>query len=729
MATKKKTIDINTFHAWVSEATFAQQEARAEQWTDEEFRDGTQWSTVQLKKAEDGGINPMTANRIFPVVNMLQGLQATNPLQITAKGRSKKDTENALAISEGIQFVSDQCEGEFLLGEAFKDELIPGIGWIYCGFSPDPRQEKVRLYRRDWKEMWFDPYSSPWVSPETCRYMFFQRWMDIDDVVAMFPEKEYEIRGASDQLSGTSKYMGLIYDEAQRIEDLRRTLTGSGNYDSLRNRVRPIEIWYTVYADSLFAIFPDGRVIEVDDKLPMYEQFAIVKSSQSIVKAAVKKMKVCTILGDTILQDVATPFPHDEFPFIPFVGYIDRFGNPYGVPRNLRGMQIEVNERRSMALALLSKKQVIAETSVVDKPEKLQALYEEGQKPDGMLIVQPGQSQKIQLVEHGQLSAAQMQLMMQSENEIVQISGSAGEMQFDANSQRQSGRSKEETRQSSTIINATLFQNMRRSIKRLGEQTTCLIQGEWTKEKVIRITDKLTGTERFVELNKRDPTGSPEIKNNITQCKVDIVVADAPMTDTVREKNMDMIIEWVKKSPPEIIPHLINVAFELSSIPNKEILLSKLKPILGVDPRDEDMTTEEIKQKAIQNLQVQAQKQQEAEAIQQRLIALEIENKQLSNAFIAAETEHMKTKPVTERMKTDINAEKVQVAAFKTGADVELKRKKHEMDIGKFHYDAFQTGQDRKDQNDQATFDRALAVQQQQTAEKQAAKPVAVGGK
>jgi len=68
---------------------------------------------------------------------------------------------------------------------------------------------------------------------------------------------------------------------------------------------------------------------------------------------------------------------------------------------------------------------------------------------------------------------------------------------------------------------------------------------------------------------------------------------------------MNLIIEWVKKSPPEIIPHLMTMAFEMSNIPNKEQTLAKLKPILGVNPEDEDLTVEEMKQKTIKALEEQ----------------------------------------------------------------------------------------------------------------------------
>ena len=69
----------------------------------------------------------------------------------------------------------DQNDGQYRIGQAFKDAVIPGIGWLYCGFNNDPRQERIKLDFRDWKEVFWDPFASPWLESDKCRYAFFQR--------------------------------------------------------------------------------------------------------------------------------------------------------------------------------------------------------------------------------------------------------------------------------------------------------------------------------------------------------------------------------------------------------------------------------------------------------------------------------------------------------------------------------------------------------------------------
>ena len=90
--------------------------------------------------------------------------------------------------------------------------------------------------------------------------------------------------------------------------------------------------------------------------------------------------------------------------------------------------------------------------------------------------------------------------------------------------------------------------------------------------------------------------GEITLRNNITQGKFDCVVSEAPATDTVREQHLNMLIEWVKKSPPEIIPYLMNAAMELSNLPNKEQLMARIRPILGIEGGDDhNLSPEEVK--------------------------------------------------------------------------------------------------------------------------------------
>lgn len=676
---------LKKFNGWVAEAQWAAREWRSESWRDCEMYDGgeAQWTQKDRDKAVESGIDIITINRTFPAVNLILGNQAINQMDIIAKGRTQDDGEIGQVMTEGIKFVMDQNQGQFRVGQAFRDSIVPGFGCLSPAINPDPRHERIAVLYRDWKELWWDPFSSPWFDVTKTRYVYRMPWMDLDALQAVFPTKKQELAESYDELAGSSKteHGSILMDEAQLIEEQTRTLAGSEYVDTNRKRVRPVEMWYPVYQKALYALFADGRCVELEPDMDPLEQYEAVRSSQQVMPAVVKKMRTCTFLSDLVmLQNKPTPYPHDEYPFVPFIGYVDRFGFPYGVPRQIRGQDEEVNKRRSMALALLKSRRVIAEKGVVPDGDKelLQELYEEANKLDGFLVVEDDKIKSIHIDENVDLAPAQVSIMQQSEQEIQEISGANSEASgYD--SRAESGKAKEIQVHRSNIMTASVMMNLRRSLNILGTQVVANIQGFWKAEKVLRITDRLTGADRFVALNEQiqGSDGQVHVKNNITQGRYDIVVSEAPATDTVREQNLNLIIEWVKKSPPEIIPHLMQMAFELSNLPNKDQLVAKIKPLLGGDPEEDNLSPEEVKEKVRQQLEAQKQQQAEMAEVERLDIELTLNEKKLKNEKIKAEIAKLLADANKTEVETGIDIDKAQtekeqaaIGAYKDGIEI-----------------------------------------------------------
>jgi len=668
--------DIKKLQSWVSEAHWASTDWRAESWRDSEMYDGSQWTDDDYKDAEDVGVTPLVINRTFPVVNLILGSQQINQTDIDAKGRTQEDSEIAQVMSEAIKFVMDQNEGQFLISAAFKNATIPGVGWIAPGLNRDPREERLSLKRRDWKEVFWDPYSSPWVNPDRCRYVFHQRWMDLSDFQASFPDSKRDIQDAFTELAGREQgEWGSGYqDEATDVEELKRTMAGSDWADAERRRVRPVELWYHCYEKAWFASLADGRVVELREDMPPQIQLQIVQASQQVVSAVVKRMRVAVFLGDLLPQDIPTPYPHDEFPFIPFIGYIDRYGCPFGVPRQIREQDIEVNKRRSMALALLKSRRVIAESDVADDSGGLDHVYEEANSLDGFIVVDPGKLNSLTILENQDLAPAQVALLQESEREIQEIAGTNAE-QMGYESNVTSGVALQKRMNQAQTMTATLFENLRRSLKLLGQQLQSNIQGFWTGEKVLRVTDRMTGAERFVALNEplQMPNGMIAIKNNITQGKYDIIVSDSPHTDTIKEQNLALLQEVIKKAPPELAPPLLSLSFELMDLPNKEALLTKLKPILGMGIDEENMDPAELKQKALEQMQAQQQAHAQQVQVEQAMIQLDIEKKQLENAKLQAEIEAIQVNAGIKTIEAEVKKDQLELNAYEVGFDTQTK--------------------------------------------------------
>ena len=312
MAKQSESDLLLKLNSWIWEAQWAAREWREESWRDSEMFDGGQasWTAKDYADAQEAGIDPITINRTFPTCNMLLGSQAVNRFDIVAKGRTQEDTELSNVMTEGIKFIFDQWEGEFIISDAFKDAVIPGFGCVSPCLNDDPRSERLSLKYRDWKEIWGDPFSPVWWHPSHTRYVTHQKWVDLEDFKALFPEQERKIDEAYAQMSGEWREHGYssLQDEAQMVEEKIRMLSASDWVDTHRKRIRPAETWYPVNEMSLFALYADGRSYEIKKDMDPRAAFQAVEGSQQVVRAIVKKMRVATFFGESLLlQDRPTP--------------------------------------------------------------------------------------------------------------------------------------------------------------------------------------------------------------------------------------------------------------------------------------------------------------------------------------------------------------------------------------------------------------------------------------
>ena len=658
---KEPKVNINTLLSWVAEAQTAFQGWRADSWEDYEFRDGKQWKSADIQKLTAKGIKALTINRIFPILNLIHGHYLNNRQDIVAKGRTKQDNELGQVMSEGLHFVMSQNRGQQRMGKAFSDQITTGFGCLSVGYHNDPRREKICINSHDWYSIWWDPYSTPWMDKEECRYAFTAEWTDLSELVSLFPEQEREIRNQFSELS-TSTIITDVNDEGVQIEEYKRFLSSAHWVDDERKRVRPVEMWYPQLVKRWFAVMANGRVIDLDDIMDPLAEYQVIQSANEVVSAYVKKMRVATFLGTLLLQDCWSPYVHDEYPFVPYVGYLDRYGFPFGIPRQVKEQDMEVNKRRSMALSLISNRRVIIEKGAAEDEN---AVYHEANRSDGYIVLKPGKMKAFEIQEMAQMASSQLDLLMQSEREIQEISG-ANDESLGYSARIQSGVALDKKQQTTATITASLLENAKYSQQILGRKVGALIQDSWTDEKVLRITDRLTGTEKFVSINERIHSESGvTLKNDITQAMFDYEITSRPMTTTVREKNSDLIFSAINKSPPEAVGPLLNLALEISDIPNKDLLLQQIRKATGVAPLNDDLPLEEREAIEKQEAEKREAEAEKAEEQQDETTALDQDKTR-------AETEKLRAEAAAEKQAVDqkgyeIGAKVAQLSLVKGG--------------------------------------------------------------
>lgn len=663
--------DIDDFKSWISEGLEVQQTWHAESWEDCQFRDGQHWKRHEIADALKKDINPLTINRIFPIVNLCHGYQVNNQQDIVAKGRTQEDNEISQIMTEGLKYVFDQCEGSSKIMSACHDAIVPGFGYLKVDEHPDPRKEIVTVKSRPWYTLCVDPYGDPFMDPDNCRYAFYSDWKNIDDLIAHYPTHKAQIEEQFDAMS--ADYLGvtsknghnLTFSIQDDVEDSKSKMSGGAWADRARKRIKPVELYYVVKQECLFARLENGAIYEVPESLPDNEQMQILQRAEWIGKATVSKMRVALIVGEYVIEDIGSPHAHDEYPYVPFYGYLDRYGNPFGVPRQLKESAMDINKRRSMALAkLTSKRMLVEEGAVKDENEA----YEEMNQNVGLVRVAKDGINRIKIEDLSSLKNDQIELAREGAADLREIAGVNAE-NLGYQTSAMSGKAlQQKTEQSNTSL-AVIGDNLNRARKKLGELVVAEIQDKWDGQKVLRITDRVTGKDRFVTINEpiRDDGGEViEVRNNISNGRFDMTIASKPITDTIREKNVEMLFSAIQKAPPEAIPELVHAAFEISDLPQKDVILSRLRRVLGVEETDLSLSSEEREaMDEEKRTGLQEKNNQDAQ--------LELAERQAALKKLLAEAGNLEEEKVSKAYENGYNIQKKLIAQRSVGLPIETR--------------------------------------------------------
>jgi hypothetical protein len=557
------------FEAWKN-ATI---EARAASERDQDYDDHHQWTDAEVQKLTARNQAPVVINRVKTKVNLLTGIQTMRRTMPRALPRTPKHEEAADAATEALRFVIQNTVFEMKSSAVFRDKCVPGYGGVIIEKEERGGETWVAITKIPWDRYYFDPFSRE-LDFSDKNYDGIVLWMDKKDVIETFPDKEKDI-------------------------DLLMTSESGNDTD-------------------------DDKPIWIDRKRDR------IKVCQHFYKDGGWKM--CYFTENLHLTDPAdSPFL-DEFgepqnPIEMETAYIDRELNRYGEARSYIWLQDEINHRRSRLLYAGSVSRTMGEDGAVDD---VTVMKQEMAKADGHIKVNPGFSEKFQVLPNDAISETQLLLYRESKQEIDELGANAA---LAGKGNARSGRQDQIQQQAGIAELASLYDGHRDWENRVYRQVWNRIKQYWTAEKWIRVTDDKTDLE-WVGLNQPitagqmlqeaaqagDPNAQAglqqmiamqdprlnevvRVENNVAEMDVDIIIADAPNHTTLRQETFETMMALAERYGPENVP--FTVALELSDLPNKKEAKALLNP--PVDP------------------EAQAKQQQ----LQELMISLDIQDKQV----------------------------------------------------------------------------------------------------
>lgn len=604
---------------------------RREQAIDEDFYDSIQWTEEDQQTLRDRGQMPLVFNVTATTIDWVLGSEKRARTDFKVLPRRKEDGQPAQKKSELLKYLSDANRDPFEESQAFEDAAKVGIGWMEDGFQGDDEGEPIYSRYENWRNMLWDSTATR-LDLEDARYIGRSKWIDLDVACAIFPKRKGLLNRSVDD-SETFYTFDAYGDEVMDQHENEAMNRGDGGSiadvasNFQRRRLRVFEMWIKmpVNANKLKGGMFSGEIY--DEYSPGHVDSVEAGEGEVVTKPM---MRIYVVLFTTagLLWVSPSPYRHNRFPFTPI--WCKRRGRdrmPYGLVRNIRDIQSDINKRASKALHILSTNKVVMENGAVDDIDEFR---EEIARPDAIIIKNAGKELDI----NADRDLGQWHLELMSRNiQMVQQVGGVTDENLGRTTNAVSGRAIEARQSQGALATSGLFDNQRLARQVRGEKKLSIMEQFMSQEKQFRITNSRGGPE-YVKVND----GLPE--NDIVRTKADFVISEEDWRASVREAQLDHLLDLVGKLAP-VAPQVAIVTLDLiveaMDIPQRDELVKRIRQVTGMtDPDAEEDDPEQIQRK-------QAAEQQSALEMQQvmaqlRKLVASAAKEEAQAAKIAAET-------------------------------------------------------------------------------------------
>lgn len=536
------------------------QQALKESQTDQDMFDTVQWTADELR-VFDGRKQPaIIINRIKPAVNGIVGVIDKGRTDPKAWPRTPNDEDSAELATDTLRYLCDLNRFQSFKSSSLSEKLI--WGWTASMTCVDPDTGETRIKRIRPEEFIWDPASRE-KDLSDASFLGVGKWRYADDLIADgFSEAETQAA-----LNATPEIEGGIPETAEDRPDIWASTD--------QRRIFEVELYYKRFGDWYRCRFIRGAVLE-DGPSPYRDADGRLRCPIEGVRA-----------------------------------YVDRRNRPYGIVRDMRDPQRELNMRRAWILHALHSRPFIYDPSagIAD----VEAFRVQVARADGAAKID-GSIQGIEFLDVGTKLQGQYELLAESKSEIERMGPNPGVLGRDV--QGQSGRAMLVQQQAGLLELAPILGNFDDYILRVYRQMWACAQQYGTPQFFVRVTDD-AGAPKFIntrepELDARgqpvleyvvdpatgqveiDPrTGQPAVqpamKNRLAEADVDLVVDSSPDTAVIAEEQFkqlgDVLIALapLPQAAPAITP-LLQQFFAASSFRNKKAFVDALDAEQQADP-------------------------------------------------------------------------------------------------------------------------------------------------
>ena len=573
-----------------------------------DYYDGNQLTAAQIAEGAERGIPPIYANLIRPAVDVVLGMEAKTRTDWRVIGETDEQVDFAEALTVKLKEAERVSQVDRAVSDAFASQVKVGLGWVEVAREHNPFKPPYRVNFVHRREIWWD-WRAKQADLSDARYMVRRQWLDEDQLIVMFPKYEDLIKHT---ISGWNTWDASLLEHSTNLADdsllLREwgierdtTIEEQEWRDSERRRLVLYEVWYKVWERGVVMVLADGRAMEYDEDNPRHVE-AVALGLVDLKTAVFSKMRLSWWIGPHRLYDVPTPYPHNEFPYVPFFGYReDRTGVPYGLIRSMKSSQDEFNARRQKMMWLLTAKRVIVDDDAIADDDHEAVMLEVG-RPDAYIRLNPDRKNPdaIKVDTDFGLARHQFEVMLDAKQNIQDASGIYKTMMGKAESgvgAPQSGIAINSLIEQGTTTLTEIYDNYRMARRHVGNLLLALVKEDLgDKEEVVRVGSD-TDRQRDVVLNQMttNEMGIKYRNNDVQRLKAEVVLEDVPSTASYRAQQAYLMTELAKSMPPELQALVLDMIVEAMDVPRRKEIADRIRRATGVTRTSdlESMTEQE----------------------------------------------------------------------------------------------------------------------------------------
>ncbi len=418
-----------------------------------------------------------TFNRIRRVIQMISGHQRRNRRSTIVVPVENADSNTADQFTKVLNWVHRQEHIYETISEGFQGFLITGMNLlqVWLDFRSDPVSGNIRVDNCSYNSFLIDPYFRK-ADLSDCNFLWKRSYITKRECISLLPDKSDEIMGLYGHDTRDSKFQFMPENYNYGFKDL---LT----YD---------EFYYRDYRTQRMLIDTEtGETTEWrgtdEDRLKIFLE---TYPSVTLVEQEIPTVKLAIVVQGKVMYDGANPLGIDVYPFVPVWAYY-RPELPYfpyrvaGVVRGLRDAQYLYNRRRAIELDILESQinsgWKYKENSLVNPKD----VFLSGQGK-GLALKDEAQMSDVEQILPPQVPPSMIQLSELLASEISQISGVNEELLGSALDDKAGILSMLRQGAGLTTLQS-LFDNLDRSQKMLGEIMVQIIQNNFTPGKIKKI--------------------------------------------------------------------------------------------------------------------------------------------------------------------------------------------------------------------------------------------------